>query len=411
MQLSIRKALPPLTSLILALATTIPTWAAELPSQASLDRVMDAAMAQSDLPAMVAIAVTREGERRSYSHGPAIWTKTAPVTTEHLFRIASMTKLLTSIAALQLVEQGLVGLDEDLSDLLPDMAEIPLLRDGELIPATQPITLRHLLSHSSGFGYEGFTVTGEWEGKGEAKWAYDEAPRRFEAGEGFLYGTSSDWAGRLVERLSGQSLETYFREHITGPLAMTRTAYVVPEDLHPMIVSGGTRGPDGEGPLVETPDRVPATPATQFSGGGGLFSTPSDFTKLLRSLLNGGAYDGGRVLEATTVAMLRENQVPEGSMDPSGGFYVPSFCCNFNGLMDADSGWGLATMLDNNTASFARNRGVLQWGGAYNTYFFIDLEAGIAASIYTQHLPFNHSQSTKLWDRFASLLYGESGTE
>ena len=106
---------------------------------------------------------------------------------------------------------------------------------------------------------------------------------------------------------------------------------------------------------------------------------------------------------------MRRNQLPAGALDPTGRYFNPRFCCNFNGLMDATSGWGLAFMLDNRPRAYGRSAGTALWGGVFNTYFFIDFDAGIAASIFTQHLPFNHEATTSLFERFAALVYADDG--
>jgi CubicO group peptidase (beta-lactamase class C family) len=206
-----------------------------------------------------------------------------------------MTKLLTSIAAMQLVEKGLISLDDELSPLLPEMAKIPILSNGQLRKANNAITLRHLLTHTSGFG---FTFTDKELSTFDTKdWEYKDLPRRFESGTQFLYGTSTEWVGRLVEKLSGMSLEAYFRQHITGPLGMNRTWYNVPDSLKPFIVSTGARGDNGREPLKELPGRIPADTVTEHNGGGGLYSSPNDFTKLLHCLLNDGALHNKRILK------------------------------------------------------------------------------------------------------------------
>ncbi|MDC6350944.1 serine hydrolase [Zeaxanthinibacter sp. PT1] len=364
---------------------------------------MDVAFNQSDLPAVVAIAVDKAGERVVYEKGKAIWDKEIPVTADHLFRIASMTKLLTSIAAMQLVERNLLELDGDLSELMPEMASIPILQGDSLIPAEKPITLRHLLTHTAGFGYFGYTVDPTLFR--EDNWPYDDKPRMFESGTQFLYGTSTDWVGKLVEKVSGQSLDIYFKKHITGPLQMNRTFYNVPESLHHLIVSRGHRGEDGEQSLVEIDARVPAKVTETFSGGGGLFSTPNDYTKLLYCLLNKGEFPGGRILKEDTVNEMLKNQVGEISLNPGKRFSAPGSCCNFSGLMDTDSKWGLAFMIDNSPEPYGRSKGTVAWGGYYNTFFFIDFKKGIAASLYTQHIPFNHQKTTDIFHRFSELIY------
>jgi methyl acetate hydrolase len=215
-------------------------------SQSANDKVglaMNEAMKSSDLPAVVAIAVNTKGEQLTYSYGKAIWTGNEVVTPQHIFRIYSMTKIVTSIAAMQLVEKKIINLDQDLSTYLPEMSKIPILEDGKLRAAKNPITLRHLLSHSSGFGYP-FTDE-QLSQFDRSKWEYKDLPRRFESGTQFLYGTSTDWVGRLIEKVTGMSLAKYFQQNITGPLGMKRTFFNVPDSLKPLIVSQGRRGDDG----------------------------------------------------------------------------------------------------------------------------------------------------------------------
>ncbi len=364
---------------------------------------MNEAMENSDLPAVVAIAINKHGEKVTYNYGKAVWKEDAEVTPEHIFRIWSMTKLVTSIAAMQCVENGLIGLDDDLSEIMPEMTDIPILSNGKLIEPKNKITLRHLLTHTSGFGYSGMTV-GEGDYNKE-NWNYSDSPRHFESGTNFLYGTSTDWVGKLVEKLSGLDLEAYFRKNITEPLNMHRTFFNVPDSIQSLIVSYGGRGNQGEKELEESPNRVPINMVTVLSGGGGLFSTPSDYTKLLQCILNEGIYEGGNILSKATIEEMIQNQVGDINLNPDGRYFNPGVCCNFNGLMDDNSKWGLAFMIDNNSKNYGRQAGTATWGGLMNTYFYIDFKSGIAASIYTQHLPFNHYQTISLFEQFSEIIY------
>ncbi len=373
------------------------------PSQWEVETAMEQAMQGSDLPAIVAIAIHQNGENISYAYGKAIWDGEVEVSPDHLFRIYSMTKLVTSIAAMQLVEQDLVDLDDDLSSLLPEMAKIPILRNGKLSIPKQKITLRHLLTHTSGFGYPITDI--ELSTFESDNWPYEDLPRRFESGTSFLYGTSTDWVGKLVEKLSGMSLEVYFTRHIFEPLEMSRTFYNVPDSLKPLIVSMGDRGKDGKGKLRELPGRVPKAKTIKFSGGSGLFSTPSDYTKLLKCMLHFGAGPGGPILKKETVLEMTRNQVGSISLDPKGRYFDPGICCNFAGFMDGDSKWGLAFMIDNNDRVYGRKIGTVLWGGLRNTYFYIDYKSGVAACIFSQQLPFNHSSTTSLFEKFSELAY------
>lgn len=372
------------------------------PSEEKLTTLMNEAMKESDLPAVVAIAINKSGEKVTYKYGKAIWTEDAEVTPEHIFRIYSMTKLVTSIAAMQCVENGLIGLDNDLSEIMPEMTNIPILYNGKLIEPKNKITLRHLLTHTSGFGYSGVTIEeGDYN---KENWDYSDSPRRFESGTNFLYGTSTDWVGKLVVKLSGMDLEEYFRKNITGPLKMDKTFFNVPDSLQSLIVSNGSRGEDGEKELEELPNRIPTNKST-LNGGGGLFSSPSDYTRLLQCLLNNGSYEGGKILSEATVMEMIQNQVGDLNLNPEGRYFNPGRCCNFNGLMDENSKFGLAFMIDNNAKEYGRQAGTVTWGGLMNTYFYIDFKSGIAASIYTQYLPFNHFQTTSLFEKFSEIIY------
>jgi CubicO group peptidase (beta-lactamase class C family) len=378
------------TSKILFICTTLLILASckvenstSFPSEQEVTSLMNEAVLNSDLPAIVAIAINKNGEKITYQHGRAIWNEDTDVTSDHIFRIWSMTKLITSIAALQCVENDLIGIDEDLTNVLPEMCKIPILSDGEMIEPKNKITLRHLLTHTSGFGYSGYTVN--MDGFNDENWNYEDAPRHFESGTNFLYG-----------------------ENITKPLGMNRTFFNVPDSLNSLIVSNGNRGNDGQEKLKETPDRIPNSRVTNFSGGGGLFSTPSDYTKLLQCLLNEGKYPDGRILRKKTVVEMTKNQIGDISLNPEGWYFDSATCCNFNGLMDENSKWGLAFLIDNDSKDYGRQAGTVLWGGYMNTYFYIDFKSGIAASIYSQHIPFNHYETTTLFDSFSEIVYSKN---
>lgn len=375
----------------------------KFPSQERVTALMNEAMKETDLPGVVAIAINNKSEQVMYAHGVAVWDENIKVTQKHIFRIYSMTKLVTSIAAMQLVEKGLIGLDDDLSLLLPDMAKIPILTDGKIVQPKSKITLRHLLTHTSGFGYA--STDEELSKFDRTKWEFKDLPRRFESGTQFLYGSSTDWVGRAVEKISNTDLEEYFRKNITGTLGMNRTWFNVPDSLKRYIVSYGNRGADGKESLKEIPNRIPTTAVNEYSGGGGLFSTPEDYTLLLKCLLNYGTLNNAVILKKETVLKMVENQIGNISMKDAGAFYNRGRCCDFAGITSSTTKWGLAWLIDNEDKSYGRKSGTVLWGGLLNTYFYIDYKSGIAASIYTQHLPFNHPQTTVLFDKFSEIIY------
>jgi CubicO group peptidase (beta-lactamase class C family) len=380
-------------------------------AQEKINQVMSEAMKGSDLPAVVAVGIDSKGNQFDFMHGGLSWGKEEKITGDSIFRIHSMTKMITSMAAMQLVEQGKLKLHEDLSDLMPQMTSIPIMKaDGGLVEPKNVITLHHLLTHTAGFGYPDITYKQNPRFNKDS-WNYEDFPRQFESGTRFLYGTNTDWVGKIVEKVSGMSLEAYFRKYIFAPLGINSTYFNVPERDKKRITSLGNRGPDGKGKLREidgdeySPNRYPLKDVIDYSGGGGLFSTPNDFTKILKCMLNYGANKGRRVLKKATVKEMIKNQIGEISLDPTGWYFDPVRCCNFEGLMDGNSKWGLAFMIDNTPKSYGRKAGTVLWGGYRNTYFYLDYKSGIAASIYSQHLPFNHEATITLFDKFSEVFY------
>ena len=379
--------------------------------QEQINKVMSEAMKSSDLPAVVAVGIDSKGNQFDFMHGGLSWGKEEKITGDSIFRIHSMTKMITSMAAMQLVEQGKLKLHEDLSDLMPQMTSIPIMKaDGKLVKPKNAITLHHLLTHTAGFGLPGMTYKQNPKFKRE-NWNYEDFPRQFESGTRFLYGTNTKWVGKIIEKVSGMSLKVYFNRYIFDPLGMNSTYFNVPEKEKKRITSLGDRGPDGKGKLREingdkrSPNRYPVKDVTEYSGSGGLFSTPNDYTKALKCILNYGAYEDGRILKAATVKQMTRNQIGNISLDPTGWYFDPVRCCNFEGIMDENSKWGLAFMIDNNPKAYGRKAGTVRWGGYRNTYFYIDHKSGIAASIYTQHLPFNHKATVSLFEKFSEALY------
>jgi methyl acetate hydrolase len=381
--------------------------AQKFPSQEDIKQAMDLHMQNSDLPALVATAINKKNESRTYTFGKAVWTENTPVNDKHIFRIASMTKLVTSIAAMQLVEKKLIGLDDDLSTLLPEMTSIPILTKGELTSPKNKISLRHLLTHTAGFGYRGATdkELTDFDTKG---WTHKDNPRRFESGTDFLYGSSTYWAGKVVEKVSKMDLEAYYRKHITGPLGMNSTWFNLPDSLKKYVVSSGRRGADGKQSLTENPTRIPTNVVTDYRGDGGLFSSPEDYDKLLKCLLNYGKMGKVNLLKKASIKEMNKNQIGGIVMKKENAFYNPGGCCNFEGLFTDKTKWGLAWMIDTEDKPYGRKAGTVTWGGAFNTFFYIDYKSGIAASIYTQHAPFNHEATTSLFDKFSELIYKPS---
>lgn len=356
------------------------------------------------LPAALMGTVTRDGSMQWEAFGPAVWEGTETVDENNIFRIFSMTKAIASAAALQLVERGLIGLDDPLNTLMPEMASIPILtEEGALYTSEAPITLRHLLTHTSGFGYE-FTSERLANFKPET-WEYEDQPRLFEPGARWHYGTSTDWVGKVVEKVSGQDLEAYLREHITGPLQMNSTWFNVPDHLSENIVSWGTRDSTG---FSEYP-RIPQELETTFSAGGGLFSSPKDYLTFLKCLLNNGKFDKGQILKAESVALMFENQLPTGMrLDhnlPEEG--LPPAVGQFPDESDA---YSLAWAIEMSPDEAVRAKGAGYWAGIANSYYSLDPGRGVAVVYFTQFLPFNDKESYDFYRLYEKEVYSAVGT-
>jgi CubicO group peptidase (beta-lactamase class C family) len=309
-----------------------------------------------------------------------------------------MTKAIATVAALQLVEQDLIGLDDPLDDLMPEMTTIPILtQEGKLIKATKSITLRHLLTHTAGFGSDFMDY--QLQAFDKTDWNYEDLPRLFEAGERWNYGTSMDWVGKIVEKVSGENLETYLRTNVTGPLNMNSTWFNVPDNLKEQVVSWGTRNADG---FQEYP-RIPST-VTESNAGGGLYASPKDYLTFLQCLVNNGKYDGGQLLKPETVEMMFKNQLPKGmtiNFDPIEGELVS----NTGSFPDNKDGHGFGFALEANKDEMVRTNDAGYWAGIANSYYTIDREKGLSIVYFTQFLPFNDKVSHNFYRLFETQVY------
>ena len=346
---------------------------------------------KSILPAFGVVAVNRDGSGYEFLHGKAIWEGERPLTENSIFRIYSMTKPIVTVAAMQLVAHGKVSLDESLEKWLPEMMTIPILQaDGSLVKSDQPITLRQLLTHTSGFAYT-FTNPALAGFKQPADWPYKDGPRLFEPGASWNYGTGLDWVGRLVEKISGTDLETYLKKNVTGPLGMSRTFFVVPESLQDEIVSFGDFVAGETPKIVEAKDkRRQKTKPVEFNGGGGLFSTPHDYALFLRMVLNGGSVNGVQILQPQTIALMSRNQIGE----LHAGLRKPR-----------SDKFGLGWAIDVDGQKGGRSPGTLYWLGAANTLFSIDPGKGRAVMLFTNYFPALDERAMTLFAETERLLY------
>jgi CubicO group peptidase (beta-lactamase class C family) len=384
-------------------------------STALIDKPLREAVERKDVPGVVALVTDRKGVVYQGAFGVADVATGRALTADALFRIASMTKAITSTAAMQLIEQSKLALEDPVETYLPEMAKVPIFdafdaKTGSyrLHPTSKPITVRHVLTHTSGLGYP-FTSATLRDFKPHAGEDYPIGPLLFEPGEKWWYGTSTDVVGRLVERVSGQKLEDYFRQHIFAPLGMNDTFYNVPQAKAERLVAGQQRDGDRmDGPIVKQSEQ-PGLTVAQPVGGGGLASTASDYGRFVRMLLNRGELDGTRVLKPETVVLMGQNQI--------GAVSVPALKSalprsrDFSFIADGRDKWGLGFLITADHVPGKRSAGSLSWGGINNTYFWVDPSRGIAGVILMQFLPFADPKALAVYDAFERASYQLADTQ
>ena len=379
------------------------------PEGAALDASLRGAV-EKDVPGVVALITDRAHVLYQGAFGVADVATGRPLTDDALFRIASMTKPVTSVALMQLVEQGKISLDDPAEKYLPELANPKVIEsfnaatgDYRLRAASRPPTVKHFLTHTSGLAYP-FTSAIWRDFKPHAGETYPfGGPLLFDPGERWHYSTSTDVVGRLVEVVSHQKLEDYFREHIFIPLKMDDTSYNVPEAKGLRLVAQQRRaGEKMDGVIVLQNPQAGLTIASPI-GGGGLASTASDYGRFMRMLLNGGALDGVRVLKAETVALMGQNQIGAVSV-PALKTALPR-SADFTFIADGRDKWGLGFLITTDQVPGKRSPGSLSWGGINNTFFWIDPARGLAGVIMMQYLPFADAKALTTYDAFERGAY------
>jgi CubicO group peptidase (beta-lactamase class C family) len=382
-------------------------------STRQIEQVLRKAVEEQHLPGVVAMVAQGDAVVFQQAFGKQSATKGLPMATDSIFRIASMTKAVTSVAVMQLVERGRVKLDEPAGTYLPELSHVQVLEGfdangtAQLRPPKTPVTVRQLLTHTSGFGYEFFNQNlsryvagGRVPSIRTGDRGFLNAPLLFDPGTKWEYGISTDWLGTLVEKISGQSLEEYFRQNIFAPLGMGDSFFNVPEDKHPRVVAVFERKDDGT--LAENPPQA-FKPVQFLSGGGGLYSTANDYLKLTRMLLGGGKLGKTRVLQAETVAQMGRNQIGDltltviKSLAPELARNVP-----VPGLLDK---FGFGFAINTQPVAGGRASGSMAWAGIYNTFFWIDPAGKTTAVLMMQLLPFMDEAAKGLLEGFELAVY------
>jgi methyl acetate hydrolase len=377
--------------------------------------VLESSLQQHKIPMAVAMAATSSKITYTGVFGMRDSKSGVAVTPESIFMIASMTKPVTSVAAMQLVEQGKLKLDEPASTYIPELGTLQVLHGFDagtgkpiLKPATKPVTLRRLLTHTSGFVYDTWDADLlRYEKETGASFPLGTVapltPLMFEPGTRWQYGTSADWSGRLVETVSGLTLEQYFQKNILEPLGMHDTSFLVPEAKFDRLVSEYSREPVG-GPLVENPRTLPKPPKA-FNGGGGLYSTAPDYVRFMQMILRKGrAPNGQQILQPKTVDMMATIQTG----DLSAGKLKtvrPNISSDVDFHPGFKDGFGFGFLINSTAYEGRRSAGSLAWAGVANTYFWIDPRKGVAGVIMMQYLPFADQEALAVLGDFERAVY------
>ena len=387
--------------------------------QTDVEAILDRGVRAGDIVGAVAQVVTGEGLLAAAVAGERSADATAgagPMTLDTVCWIASMTKAITGTAAMQLVERGKLHLDGPASSVLPNLAEAGVLEgfddDGQPVvrPAGAPITLRHLLTHTAGFGYQNWSepllryhqLTGTHRiTSGELVTMPTAVPALFDPGERWMYGINIDLVGRMVEEVSGQRLDDYFDEHICGPLGMDSTAFGLSDEMGARQSAMHARLPDGSLTAIE----LARSPEPKFpSGGGGLYSTVEDYCCFLQMILGRGSRGGVEVLRPETVAQMTVNNIGDLRVValPS---VMPELTNDAEFFPGVEKTWGLTFQINEEPLPTGRPAGGLMWAGIANSYFWIDMDNQVAGTYISQQLPFADARSYQLYTDIETATY------
>lgn len=353
----------------------------------ALDGFVDAAVGPGGYTAAVA-SVWQDGQApHVHVAGTRDLAGTVPMREDAIFRIYSMSKPIVSVAVLMLVDSGRIGLDDDIATHLPAFSQLRVLGDdGRLRAPARALTVRHLLTHTSGIANDAGAVLQLREAAGlDAAPDLDvyvqrlaAVPLQHDPGTVFAYdGAATNVLSRLIEVASGESLDAFLRTRLFEPLGMVDTGFSVPPAQRERVVDITTTGDDGRLRIADGPSATtPGAPLNSYaSGAGGLYATAVDYMRFARMLLGRGTLDGRRYLRQDTVTMMFRNQL--GFLDAPHTSFSP-----FEGF-----GLGLSVQLDPAARGRLGAPGQVGWSGAASTYFVIDPARGLAAVLMAQHLP------------------------
>ena len=383
-------------------------------SQAQIDQILRQKSDAGEIPGVVAIAANSKEVIYRGAFGKRDLSKPDAMTADSVFWIASMTKAITAAGAMQLVEQGKLNLDTPIGKLLPDLASPQVLEgfdakgEPKLRPANNPITLRHLMTHTAGFCYN------LWNGEmakylektgtpdiTSCKNAALKTPIMSDPGTRWEYGTNIDFVGKAIEAVSGKRLDAYLRDHLFTPLGMSDTGFKLGDAQRKRLVAMHQRGEDGA--LTPIPFELEQEPEF-YMGGGGLYGTAGDYIKFTQMILNKGKGNGNQVLRPETVAVMGQNHI--GALNMTRLTTAVAWATNDVDLYPGmEKKWGLSFMINTARTTEGRSPGSLAWAGLANTYFWIDPSRDVSGVILMQLLPFVDSKCLEAFAGFERGVY------
>ena len=385
-----------------------------MPDFKTLDTMFERAVESRAMPGIVAVAATEAGVLYEGAFGTRQLGAEAPMTSDTVVWIASMTKAVTAAAAMQLVERGKLSLEAPAAAIVPELAAVKVLEGFDdagrprLRAPRRPITLLHLLTHVAGYGYEiwnpplaQYQEATNTPGIITCTNAALGMPLLFDPGDRWEYGINIDWAGKMVEAVSGQRLDRYLQENIFVPLGMSDIGFAISPSQRTRLASVHQR--DDSGVLAPIEFGLPETPEF-FMGGGGLYATAGDYLTFARMIMHGGRLHGAQVLRPETVDLMARNHI--GALEiPVMRTAVPSLSNDVELLPGVAKKWGLSFLINMEPAPTGRAAGSLAWAGLANTYFWIDRTRRVCGVFVSQVLPFYDHVAIDLYANFETQVY------
>jgi CubicO group peptidase (beta-lactamase class C family) len=385
-----------------------------MPTLKTLDAIFTDAVERKEMPGLVAMAANDRGPLYEGGFGRRDLTGTAAMTPDTVVWIASMTKAITAAAAMQLVERGKLALDAPAAAIVPELDAARVLEgfDAAGQPRVRapkrPITLRQLLTHTAGYGYEIFNATiaqfqaaTNTPGITTCTNAALTTPLLFDPGDRWEYGINIDWVGKMVEAVSGQRLDRYLQQNLFGPLGMSDTSFNLSPSQRARLASVHQRGPDGA--LAPIEFGMPEEPEF-LMGGGGLYGTAGDYLKFAQMIMRGGTLNGTSVLRPETVDLMSQNHIGalEAGVIKSA---IPALSHDVELFPGISKKWGLSFVINTQPLPTGRSANSLAWAGLANTYFWIDRTKQVCGVFLSQLLPFYDPTALGLFTTFETEVY------